>query len=67
MRFAPAGASWVDIGAGAGLPGLVIALLTTGPVTLIEPRKLRADFLARVCEEVRIANRVTVVTAMTSM
>lgn len=63
VRFAPPGASWVDIGAGAGLPGVVIALLVDGPVTLIEPRKLRADFLKRATEQLGIANRVTVVAA----
>jgi 16S rRNA (guanine527-N7)-methyltransferase len=51
VRFEPrAGASWVDIGSGAGLPGIVIACLVEGPVTLIEPRRLRAEFLHRVCE-----------------
>jgi 16S rRNA (guanine527-N7)-methyltransferase len=46
-RFEPAsGASWVDIGSGAGLPGIIIACLAQGPVTLIEPRRLRAEFLA---------------------
>jgi 16S rRNA (guanine527-N7)-methyltransferase len=51
VRFEPrAGASWVDIGSGAGLPGIVIACLVEGPVALIEPRRLRADFLHRVCE-----------------
>ena len=62
-RFAPEDASWTDIGAGAGLPGIVIALLVDGPVTLIEPRKLRADFLMRTCDQLGIGNRVTVVTA----
>jgi 16S rRNA (guanine527-N7)-methyltransferase len=46
----PAG-SWVDIGSGAGLPGIVIACLVSGPVTLVEPRRLRADFLRQVVEE----------------
>lgn len=50
-RFEPhAGASWVDVGSGAGLPGLVIACLVEGPVTLVEPRRLRADFLHKVSE-----------------
>jgi 16S rRNA (guanine527-N7)-methyltransferase len=50
-RFEPhAGASWVDIGSGAGLPGIVLACLVEGPVTLIEPRRLRAEFLHKVCE-----------------
>ena len=39
--------SWCDIGSGPGLPGLVIAILSQQPMTLIEPRRLRADFLHR--------------------
>jgi 16S rRNA (guanine527-N7)-methyltransferase len=59
VRFEPhAGASWADIGSGAGLPGIVIACLVQGPVTLIEPRRLRADFLHRVCESLRIGATV---------
>lgn len=37
--------SWLDIGSGPGLPGMVIAILGDRPMTLNEPRKLRADFL----------------------
>ena len=49
VRFEPhSGAAWVDIGSGAGLPGIVIACLVEGPVTLVEPRRLRADFLETV-------------------
>jgi 16S rRNA (guanine527-N7)-methyltransferase len=52
VRFEPKpGASWVDIGSGAGLPGVVIACLVEGPVTLIEPRRLRAAFLERTASE----------------
>ena len=40
--------SWCDVGSGAGLPGVIIAVLTEAPMTLIEPRHLRADFLRRV-------------------
>lgn len=51
VRHEPsAGAAWADIGSGAGLPGIVISCLVQGPVTLIEPRRLRADFLHNVCE-----------------
>jgi 16S rRNA (guanine527-N7)-methyltransferase len=51
VRFEPGpGASWADIGAGAGLPGIVVACLIEGPVTLIEPRKLRAEFLHKVVD-----------------
>lgn len=52
VRYEPhLGASWADIGAGAGLPGIVIACLVQGPVTLIEPRRLRAEFLHKVVGE----------------
>jgi 16S rRNA (guanine527-N7)-methyltransferase len=52
VQFEPhSAASWVDVGSGAGLPGLVIACLVEGPVTLIEPRRLRADFLRTVIEQ----------------
>jgi 16S rRNA (guanine527-N7)-methyltransferase len=54
-RFEPyAGASWADIGSGAGLPGIIIACLVAGPVTLIEPRRLRADFLHKVAESLNL-------------
>ena len=42
---------WCDVGSGAGLPGIVIALVTGAPMTLIEPRRLRADFLRRAVAE----------------
>ena len=45
-RLAPQ-ARWVDLGSGAGFPGLVVAALHLGPVTLIEERRLRVDFLRR--------------------
>ena len=55
LRFEPhPQSSWVDIGSGAGLPGIVIACLVDGPVTLIEPRRLRAEFLHKVCESLRL-------------
>ena len=47
-------ASWLDMGSGAGLPGIVIALLVDGPVTLVEPRRLRAEFLRRVAAELEL-------------
>lgn len=55
VRFEPhVGASWVDIGSGAGLPGMVLACLVEGPVTLIEPRRLRADFLHKTAEMLQL-------------
>lgn len=55
--------SWLDIGSGAGLPGVVIAILIEGPVTLVEPRRLRAEFLSRTVQRLGLSHRVTVLTA----
>jgi 16S rRNA (guanine527-N7)-methyltransferase len=43
---AAAAGHWVDLGSGGGFPGLAIACLRDGPVTLVEVRLLRARFLA---------------------
>lgn len=59
VRFEPhSGASWVDVGSGAGFPGIVVALLVEGPVALVEPRRLRADFLHKVVEELGLSAKV---------
>ena len=51
LRFAPSPqASWIDLGSGAGFPGLIVAALHKGPVTLVEERRLRVDFLHRAAE-----------------
>src|SRR4029079_2544330 len=50
--------SWCDIGSGPGLPGLVIAILGGLPMTLIEPRRLRADFLRRAVLDLHLENVV---------
>ena len=57
-RFAPVDATWADIGSGAGLPGIVIACLDTRFVQLIEPRRLRAEFLERVVETLGLRAKV---------
>jgi 16S rRNA (guanine527-N7)-methyltransferase len=64
IRFAPeAAGSWLDLGSGAGLPGLVIAALQDRPVTLVESRKLRADFLQRAATALGVEARTTVICA----
>ncbi len=61
VRFWPcARASSIDIGSGAGLPGIVIAALTEGPATLVEPRRLRAAFLLETVEALGLSDRVSV-------
>jgi len=54
---------WLDIGTGAGFPGLVVAALTDRRVVLVEPRKRRAEFLKAAAESLGVANRVDIVTA----
>jgi 16S rRNA (guanine527-N7)-methyltransferase len=62
VRFEPhAGASWVDIGSGAGLPGIIIAALIDGPVTLVEPRRLRVAFLEAAVDALGLSNRIIIV------
>jgi 16S rRNA (guanine527-N7)-methyltransferase len=59
LRFEPhTGATWLDVGSGAGLPGLVIACLTAGPVTLLEPRRLRSEFLRATIDALGLTARV---------
>jgi 16S rRNA (guanine527-N7)-methyltransferase len=54
--------NWLDIGTGAGFPGLVAAALTDRPIWLVEPRKRRADFLSACCDALGVTSRTTVVT-----
>jgi 16S rRNA (guanine527-N7)-methyltransferase len=56
LRFATAKGTWADIGSGAGLPGIVIAILSSDPITLIEPRRLRADFLVQTALALGLSN-----------
>ncbi len=56
LGLAKGAGNWLDIGSGPGLPGLVIAILGGRPMTLNEPRKLRADFLRRVIAELALAD-----------
>ena len=62
--FAPTEGKWLDIGSGAGLPGMVLAVMHEGAhFTLAEPRRLRADFLQRVAVELGLTARVAVIQA----
>jgi 16S rRNA (guanine527-N7)-methyltransferase len=56
-EFVPQGADVVDLGSGAGLPGLVLAiLLPDSQVTLVEPMERRTAFLAECVAELEIGN-----------
>ncbi len=58
----PNAASVVDVGSGAGLPGVPLALARPDlRVTLLEPLQRRATFLTGVVEELDLAARVQVI------
>lgn len=53
--------SWCDIGSGAGLPGIVVAIATRRSVVMIEPRKRRAAFLDEVASALALRDRVEII------
>src|SRR3546814_18183546 len=57
LRFVPRETSgpWLDLGTGAGFPGLVIAVMRPDqPVVLVESRPLRAQWLSRMVGELEL-------------
>jgi len=60
LDYAPAAGPWLDIGTGAGFPGLVVAILRAQPMLLVESRRLRSAFLAEVVHQLGLP-AVTVV------
>ncbi|APG61760.1 16S rRNA (guanine(527)-N(7))-methyltransferase RsmG [Sphingorhabdus lutea] len=51
---------WLDMGSGAGFPGLIIAMLTSWRVTLVESRRKRIEYLLRAVEKFGLQQRVTI-------
>ncbi len=49
---------WIDIGAGAGFPGIVAAILTDRRVVLVEPRAKRATLLNDIADMLALSNVV---------
>ncbi len=55
------GKSWLDVGAGAGFPGLVVALLDPNArLTLVESIAKKCRFLDAVVEKLDLSDRVTI-------
>lgn len=52
--------TWLDIGTGAGFPGLVVAALSSWAMHLVEPRKRRAAFLQKAAKALGIEDHVAV-------
>lgn len=47
---------WLDLGTGAGFPGLVIACLSEQPMILVESRRKRFEFLAQTADALGLAH-----------
>ena len=61
LRFAPSdAATWLDLGTGAGFPGLIVARLHPARFTLVESRKLRVEFLRRAAETLGLEDRLDI-------
>lgn len=58
-RLAPEGGRWLDLGSGAGFPGIVIAI-GGRYITLVESRTMRAAFLAQAVAELGLAAHVAI-------
>lgn len=53
------GSSWLDLGTGAGFPGLIIAMLRPDcEVVMVESRARRIEWLRRVCDIFSLSNAV---------
>ena len=50
LRFALGDGDWLDLGSGAGFPGLIVPMLSNHRVVLVESRAKRIDFLQRSIE-----------------
>jgi 16S rRNA (guanine527-N7)-methyltransferase len=51
---------WLDLGSGAGLPAIPVAICTDAQVHMVESRSLRTSFLANVVQKLGIADRATI-------
>ncbi len=51
---------WLDLGTGAGFPGLIVAIMTNYNLTLVESRARRVDYLQRAVEMLDLTGRVHV-------
>ena len=63
LRYAPkpeAGKVWLDLGTGAGFPGIVIAILGNYQVQMVESRKRRCEFLNHVIDQTAIDDHALV-------
>ena len=61
LGFAPdRKANWLDLGTGAGFPGIVGAILSKHNIAMVESRKRRVDFLSSVIEKLELTGNARV-------
>jgi len=62
LRHAPdAARTWIDLGSGAGFPGMVVAVMRPDlSVVLVESRRKRIEFLAAMAVRLGVAERVRI-------
>lgn len=53
--------AWLDLGSGAGFPGLVAAIVGNREVTLVETRRLRVAFLELAVRDLDLQAHVTII------
>ncbi len=54
------GSSWIDLGTGAGFPGLVLAILGAGEVHLVDATAKKCRFLEAVAEATGVSATITI-------
>ena len=58
LRPADSNVPWLDLGTGAGFPGMVIAIMADFPVILVESRRKRFEFLRSQAEALGLDNAI---------
>lgn len=62
-RYMAAGYHWLDIGAGGGFPGMVLALLGWGRFTLVDSVAKKCRFLEALRDELDLVSQVAILPA----
>lgn len=61
LRFAPDTGNWIDLGSGAGFPGLITGTLRAQATTLlVEQRTLRVGFLRQAIDILGASDRISI-------
>ena len=58
LRPADSSLPWLDLGTGAGFPGMIIAIMADFPVILVESRRKRFEFLRSQAEALGLDNAI---------